>query len=84
MDQACGLDGNSIYGITTDREGKLWILTRQTVTIFTPGEQTFSTLRASSPHINMENFLCMYKDSNDLANGEIIVIFRNISKMRTP
>lgn len=65
MDQACGLDGNSIYGITTDREGKLWILTRQTVTIFTPGEQTFSTLRASSPHINMENFLCMYKDSND-------------------
>ena len=32
---------------------------------YSPGEQTFSTLRASSPPINMENFLCMYKDSND-------------------
>lgn len=30
MDRECGLNGNSIYNITTDRKGKLWILTRQT------------------------------------------------------
>lgn len=65
MDRECGLNGNSIYNITTDRKGKLWILTRQNVTIFSPEKQTFSTLRASSPHIDMENFLCMYKDSDD-------------------
>ena len=61
MDREYGLNGNSIYNITTDRKGKLWILTRQNVTIFSPEKQTFSTLRASSPHIDMENFLCMYK-----------------------
>ena len=65
MDRECGLNGNSIYNITTARKGKLWILTRQNVTIFSPEKQTFSTLRASSPHIDMENFLCMYKDSDD-------------------
>ena len=65
MDRECGLNGNSIYNITTDRKGKLWILTRQNVTIFSPEKQTFSTLRASSPHIDMENFLYMYKDSDD-------------------
>ena len=43
MDRECGLNGNSIYNITTDRKGKLWILTRQNVTIFSPEKQTFST-----------------------------------------
>ncbi len=43
-----------------------------------------ATDSGSSGKMNASTAGTVYKDSNDLANGEIIVIFRDISKMRTP
>lgn len=58
-----GLNGDIIVAIEADREGHVWVLSNQKITIYNPEDQSFQVIRCSDPSVLFSGFLSLCNDT---------------------
>lgn len=60
--EKCGLSGNAIVSIVTDKKGRVWILTNQCLTVYSPDMKTVHYFHPTDMNPQPIQFIMLYAD----------------------